>query len=182
MMTKSYPRLGNVFFQRDALTVARELLGKTIVRRFDDNTEERFTITETEAYLGQEDLACHASKGRTPRTEIMYREGGKIYVYLIYGMYWMLNFVTGSANHPQAVLIRGVGSIIGSGRVGRRLALDKSFYGEELFASKRLWVEDTPMAENYTTAPRVGVDYAGEWKDKPWRFISRPLNPPTKIG
>jgi len=178
----SIPRVETSFFRQDAITVARELLGKTIVRRFDDNTEERFIITETEAYLGGEDLACHASKGRTPRTEIMFHEGGKIYVYLIYGMYWMLNFVTGTADHPQAVLIRGIGSLIGSGRVGRRLALDKSFYAEELIGSTRLWVEDTPTAENYTTAPRVGVDYAGEWKDKPWRFISLPHPSTTKRG
>jgi DNA-3-methyladenine glycosylase len=178
----SFSRIEPSFFQRDAVTVARELLGKTIVRRFDDNTEERFTITETEAYLGGEDLACHASKGRTPRTEIMFHEGGKIYVYLIYGMYWMLNFVTGHVDHPQAVLIRGIDSIIGSGRVGRKLALDKSFYGEELTESTRLWVEDTLTTENYTTAPRVGVDYAREWKDKPWRFISLSHPATTKRG
>lgn len=168
----TFPRLSADFFKRDAVTIARELLGRTIVRRFDDGKIERFVITETEAYLGEDDLACHASKGRTPRTEVMYHEGGRIYVYLIYGMYWMLNFVTGEENHPQAVLIRGVGGVIGSGRVGRTLQLDKSFYGEELFISNRLWVEDSPAIASFTTAPRVGVNYAKEWKDKPWRFIA----------
>ncbi|MBP1640002.1 MAG: DNA-3-methyladenine glycosylase [Bacteroidetes bacterium] len=168
----AFSRLRSAFFRRDAVTVARELLGKTIVRRFESGEIKRFVIVETEAYLGEDDLACHASKGRTPRTEVMYHDGGKIYVYLIYGMYWMLNFVTGDDGHPQAVLIRGVDNVIGSGRVGRLLQLDKTFYGEDLFTSERLWVEDSPMLEQYTTAPRVGVDYAGEWKDRKWRFIA----------
>jgi DNA-3-methyladenine glycosylase len=168
-----YPRLSPNFFKQDAVTVARLLLGKTIVRKWENNEEERFIITETEAYLGEDDLACHASKGRTPRTEVMYGEGGKVYVYLIYGMYWLLNFVTGEKGHPQAVLIRGVSAATGSGRVGRILQLDKSFYGEDLAISYRLWVEDSPSAETYQTAPRVGIDYAGEWKDRPWRFIAK---------
>lgn len=166
-----YPRLDPDFFCNNALSVARQLLGRTIVRRYTNGDVRRFVILETEAYQGEEDLACHASKGRTPRTEIMYHKGGLIYVYLIYGMYWMLNFVTGERDYPQAVLIRGVDLVTGSGRVGRLLELDKSFYGENLSASNRLWVEDTPMIESYTTAPRVGVDYAKEWKDLAWRFI-----------
>lgn len=168
----AFPRLHPDFFRRDAVAVARELLGRTIVRRFENGEMKRFVIVETEAYLGEDDLACHASKGRTPRTEVMYHEGGKIYVYLIYGMYWMLNFVTGDAGHPQAVLIRGVDKVIGSGRVGRLLQLDKSFYGEDLGASNRLWVEDTPVITTFSTAPRVGVDYAKEWKEMKWRFIA----------
>jgi DNA-3-methyladenine glycosylase len=168
----AFPRLHPEFFRRDAVTVARELLGKTIVRRFENGEINRFVIVETEAYLGEEDLACHASKGRTPRTEVMYHDGGKIYVYLIYGMYWMLNFVTGDDGHPQAVLIRGVDKVIGSGRVGRLLQLDKSFYGENLDTSTRLWVEDAPTITSFSTALRVGVDYAKEWKEMPWRFIA----------
>jgi DNA-3-methyladenine glycosylase len=168
----AFSRLRPEFFRRDAVTVARELLGKTIVRRFESGEINRFVIVETEAYLGEEDLACHASKGRTPRTEVMYHDGCAIYVYLIYGMYWMLNFVTGDDGHPQAVLIRGVDNVIGSGRVGRLLQLDKSFYGENLDTSTRLWVEDTPTITSFSTAPRVGVDYAKEWKEMPWRFIA----------
>lgn len=161
------------FFCNDAVTVARQLLGKVIVRRFDDGSVRRYCITETEAYLGEEDKACHASKGRTPRTDIMYAEGGRLYVYLIYGMYWMLNVVTGEKDHPQAVLIRGIDEIVGSGRVGRELKIDKSFYGEDLCSSSRLMIEDGATVENFTTAPRVGIDYAGEeWKNKPWRFIA----------
>jgi DNA-3-methyladenine glycosylase len=161
------------FYKNDAVTVAQKLLGKILVRKWEDGTECRYQITETEAYLGEEDLACHASKGRTPRTEILYSTGGKIYVYLIYGMYWMLNVVTGEENHPQAVLIRGIDNIIGSGKVGRELKIDKSFYAEDLITSDRLWIEETSELTQFKTATRVGIDYAGEeWKNKPWRFIS----------
>jgi len=160
------------FYRQDAVTVAERLLGKILVRKWDDGTESRYQITETEAYLGAEDLACHASKGRTPRTEIMYADGGKVYVYLIYGMYWMLNVVTGDENHPQAVLIRGLDDVIGSGKVGRLLKMDKTFYGEDLLVSQRIWIEDSTEYVNFVTAPRVGIEYAGdEWKNKPWRFI-----------
>lgn len=165
-------RLKPGFFKRDVLEVAPELLGKTLVRRFSDGRIERFTITETEAYRGTEDMACHASKGRTRRTEVMFREGGLIYVYLIYGMYWMLNFVTGLEDQPSAVLIRGMGNITGPGKLGRKLELDKSFYGEELYTSERLWVEDESNGNvMHTTHPRVGIEYAGDpWINKPWRF------------
>ena len=160
------------FYKQNALIVAEKLLGKILVRRWVDGTETRYRITETEAYLGEEDKACHASKGRTPRTEIMYSEGGKVYVYLIYGMYWMLNFVSGEENHSQAVLIRGIDDIIGSGKVGRELKMNKSFYGENLLTSERIWLENAPDITSFETAPRVGIDYAGdEWKNKLWRFI-----------
>jgi len=163
------------FYRQDAVTVAERLLGKILVRKWDDGTESRYQITETEAYFGVEDLACHASKGRTPRTEIMYADGGKVYVYLIYGMYWMLNVVTGDENHPQAVLIRGLDDVLGSGKVGRLLKMDKTFYGEDLLSSNRIWIEDSTETVNFVTAARVGIEYAGdEWKNKPWRFILKP--------
>lgn len=167
-------RLPQSFYNQDAVTVAEKLLGKILVRQWDNGTVSRYRITETEAYFGEEDKACHASKGRTPRTEIMFAEGGAVYVYLIYGMYWLLNFVTGAKEHPQAVLIRGIDNIIGSGRVGRELKIDKSFYGENLLTSDRMWLEDAPDITDFETAPRIGVDYAGEiWKNKPWRFIAK---------
>jgi DNA-3-methyladenine glycosylase len=165
-------RLDSLFFQRDVLLVAPELLGKMVVRKFDSGETRRYRIIETEAYRGEEDLACHASKGRTDRTEVMYYEGGKVYVYLIYGMYWMLNFVTNGEGHPSAVLIRGIEGFSGPGRVGRELKLDRSFYGEELSSSQRIWVEDSKPVESYSTSPRVGVDYAGSiWAEKHWRFV-----------
>lgn len=159
------------FFTRDVLTVAPELLGKYLVRKYSDGKIERFRIIEVEAYRGKEDLACHASKGRTKRTEVIFYKGGKLYMYLIYGMYWMLNIVTGQEEEPQAVLIRGVEGAIGPGRLTRRLALDKSFYGESI-PSPRLWIEDSNEHPSYVTTPRIGVDYAKEWAAKPWRFVT----------
>jgi len=165
-------KLESEFFEQNAETVAEKLLGKILFRVHDDGTVHRYKITETEAYLGEEDGACHASKGRTARTEIMYSSGGNVYVYLIYGMYWMLNVVTGAKDHPQAVLIRGIDSIIGSGKVGRELKIDKSFNGEDLFQSNRIWIENTDDVIEFQTAPRIGIDYAQDtWKYKPWRFI-----------
>ena len=165
-------RIDHSFFCRDVLKVAPDLVGKILVRRYSDGSEKRWLITETEAYRGEEDLACHASKGRTPRTEVMYHPGGKVYVYLIYGMYWMLNFVTGNEDDPQAVLIRAVEGHTGPGRVTKNIRIDKSFYGEDLSASDRIWVEDNGLKAKYRTDVRVGIDYAGPvWKNKKWRFI-----------
>jgi DNA-3-methyladenine glycosylase len=165
-------RLKSSFFRRNVLEVAPELLGKILVRKFSDNHIEKFVITEVEAYSGNGDLACHASKGKTARNEVMFREGGLVYVYFIYGMYWMLNFVTGEVNDASAVLIRGVRGISGPGRVGKALQLDKSFNGENLFTSERIWIENAGKVENYITSPRIGIEYAGEpWISKPWRFV-----------
>lgn len=164
-------RLTTDFFLRDVLLVAPELLGKVLVRQLDDGRVVRYRITEVEAYRGTEDLACHASKGRTPRTEVMFQEGGKVYVYLIYGMYWLLNFVTGEEDHASAVLIRGIDGFSGPGRLGRELHLDKSFYGENLAISSRLWVEDAEPVVEFKTSKRIGIGYAGEeWENKMWRF------------
>jgi len=167
-------RIPKSWFQyNNALFVAENLIGKTLVRNFGNGEIFRSKIVETEAYLGADDLACHASKGRTPRTEIIFGEGGKVYVYLIYGMYWMLNFVTGQKNDPQAVLVRGVENCIGPGRIGKFLNLDKSFYREDMETSNRIWLEDSAHDGEIITTPRIGVDYAGEiWKNKPWRFVS----------
>lgn len=165
-------RLSIDFYRQDAVTVAEKLLGKQLIRKWNDGSIIRYRITATEAYFGKEDLACHASKGKTPRTEVMFDEGGKVYVYLIYGIHWMFNIVTGNENHPQAVLICGVNEIIGSGRVGKVLDIDKSFYGENLLNSHRIWIEDSNENPTFDTMPRVGIDYAGEiWKNKPWRFV-----------
>ncbi|HOW09426.1 MAG TPA: DNA-3-methyladenine glycosylase [Bacteroidales bacterium] len=165
-------RLDKQYFTRDVLEVAPDLLSKFLVFRGNDDQERRFAITETEAYRGPEDLACHASKGRTKRTEVMYHEGGKLYVYFVYGMYWMLNIVTGKENDPQAVLIRGLDACSGPGRVARLLGIDRSFYGEDLSTSGRIWIEDSGIKPVYRTGPRIGISYAGEfWKNKPWRYF-----------
>jgi len=165
-------RLPNSFFRRDVLDVAPDLLGKILVRKFSKERTERYIISEVEAYRGGEDKACHANKGKTPRTEVMFREGGVVYVYLIYGMHWMLNIVTGEENDSSAVLIRGLATVSGPGRVGKALQLDKSFYGEDLSIFEQIWIEESDVDVNYTTGPRVGIHYAGEpWVSKSWRYM-----------
>ena len=163
-------RLNNDFYLQGAVSLAKQLLGKTLVRKLDDGSVKEYKITATEAYCGTEDKACHASKGRTSRTGVMFQQGGKVYVYMIYGMYWMLNVVAGEENSPQAVLICGIGDIKGSGRVGRELKISKSFYGEDLTTSERIWIENSDEQPDFIEKKRVGVDYAGVWKDKLWRF------------
>jgi DNA-3-methyladenine glycosylase len=160
------------FYIRDVLEVGPEILGKILVRTFEDGSELRLPVTEVEMYRGQEDLACHASKGLTERNRVMWGEGGYIYMYLVYGMYWMFNIVTGPENDPQAILIRGVGSVYGPGKVTRLLKMDRSFYGEPLFASSRIRLEDALPVKDYIKGPRVGIHYAAEpWLSMPWRLV-----------
>ena len=164
-------RLKKDFFIRDVLEVAPELVGKNLVVMLNGGSYGRYLVTDVEAYRGTEDLACHASRGRTRRTEIMYHEGGKLYVYLIYGMYWMLNVVTGDIDIPQAVLIRGVESMEGPGKLTKSLGINGSFYGEDLTVSQRIWFEETGFKPELKTGTRIGIDYSGEyWKSKNWRF------------
>ena len=166
-------RLTRDFFTRDVLTVAAEILGKKIVLKQNDGSHVNFIISDVEAYRGVEDKACHASKGKTPRTEVMFQNGGVIYVYLVYGLYWMLNIVTSVEDDPQAVLIRGVENCNGPGRVARLLGVDATFKGEDLSSSPRIWIEDAPQVKEFRTGVRIGVDYAGDyWKNRPWRYYS----------
>ncbi|MDR2887247.1 MAG: DNA-3-methyladenine glycosylase [Bacteroidales bacterium] len=159
------------FYTRDVLEVAPDLLGKDIVLRLDNGTFIRHQVTDVEAYSGSEDKACHASKGKTRRTSVMFEEGGLLYMYLIYGMYWMMNIVTGDRDNPQAALIRGVADISGPGRLTRALSIDGSFNGEDLTVSDRIWLEYTEQKPCFKTGPRIGIDYAGDyWKSVPWRY------------
>ena len=168
-MSKQFER---DFYLQDVLTVAPALLGQHLVRVYPGGEKQMYVISETEAYRGETDMACHASKGKTPRTEVMYEEGGRIYMYLIYGMYWMMNVVTGVKNEPQAVLIRGLRVVSGPGRLTRLIKVDRSFYGEDLVASDRIWVEQSGVSPEIITGPRVGIDNVVEpWKDMPWRFL-----------
>lgn len=170
-------RLSDEFFRRDAKTVAGELLGKELVRHFDNNYTIRLIINETEAYVGEHDLACHASKGRTRRTEPMFLVGGILYVYLVYGMHFMLNVVTGAENSAEAVLIRGAGEISGPGKLTKALAVDASFNCESLISSERIYINETALLPSYITTPRIGIDYAGEfWKSQPLRFVTVPTH------
>ncbi|MEM8549853.1 MAG: DNA-3-methyladenine glycosylase [Verrucomicrobiota bacterium] len=163
------------FFQRDALVVARELLGKTLCRRRPDGSFIRLPLTEVEAYLGPEDKACHASRGKTPRTAVMFEPGGVNYVYLCYGVHWMLNFVTGPAGHPAAVLVRGIGGIRGPGRVTKALAIDKTLNAQTTSRNQGLWIEENKLTvdeSDVMRTPRIGIGYAGEpWVDAPLRLV-----------
>lgn len=159
------------FYTRDVLEVAPELPGKDLVVRSSDGSTEKFIITEVEAYRGIEDQACHAFKGRTARTEIMFHEGGRLYIYFIYGMYWMMNIVTAEIDNPQAILIRGAGTFHGPGILTKALGIDKSFYGEDLTISDRIWLEDAGTKCCVKSSPRIGIEYSGEyWKARPWRY------------
>lgn len=165
-------RLSQNFYTSEAETVAQQLIGCSIIRTFSNNESVRFLITETEAYLGTQDKACHASKGRTPRTEVMFCQGGVIYMYLIYGIHWMFNVVTGPKESPQAVLIRGIHGAIGPGRVTRLLQMDKSYNGVSLIDSANIWIEPATQKFKFISTARVGIDYAGPyWSKRKLRFI-----------
>ncbi len=183
---KEQKQIDTHFYQQDALIVAPRLLGKIICLKYKD-IYRYFFITEVEAYCGEEDLACHCSKGRTKRTEVMYHNGGVFYVYKIYGIHYMLNIVTGKENKAQAILIRAIKEFDiankkvyyhhnGPGKVGKVLGIDNSFYGKPVFDNEtfRIYEMNYYETENrIETSPRVGIDYAGIWKNKPWRFILR---------
>jgi len=174
------------------LEVARDLLGKVLVRRLKGRNLSG-KIVETEAYVGPEDLACHASKGKTSRTSIMFEPGGHAYVYMIYGFYFCLNAVTEARDFPAAVLIRAVEPLeqvavmrrlrknpprdtniaSGPGKLCMAMAIDKKLNGADL-TGNMLWIEDRQLdAGDIEAAPRIGVDYAGAYKEKPWRFYIR---------
>ena len=166
-------------YARPTLAVARDLLGCWLVHELPDGRREG-RIVETEAYVGPEDRASHASRGRTARTAVMFGPPGHAYVYLIYGMHFCLNVVTEAAGFPAAVLIRalepGVGVALptnGPGRLCRALGVDRRQNGQDLVTGP-LWIErrgEAPADEQVATAPRVGVDYAGEWAERPWRIF-----------
>ena len=177
--------LSRDFFDRPTLKVAKELLGKYLLRQTQTGLIHS-RIVDVEAYIGPEDRACHASRGRTKRTEVMFGPSGVTYVYLIYGMYNCLNFVTERIDFPAAILIRGIevvengigpveipSRIDGPGRVCKFLAIDRDLNRVDTTQGREIWVED--RQEKFSTRkilklPRIGVDYAGEWAHKPWRF------------
>lgn len=168
--------LSKRYFNRPTLTVARSLVGKYLVRENGKGTVSG-KIVEVEAYVGCEDKACHASKGRTTRTEVLFGPPGMSYVYLIYGMYHMLNVVTERMEFPAAVLIRAIevdGELIdGPGKLCRALEIDQSLNRLDMTNGRSLWFEDRGVrvfSKQVGTFPRIGVDYAGVWAKKPWRF------------
>jgi len=161
------------FQDRNTVALARWLLGKVLVRTTPKGIL-RSQITEVEAYVGERDRASHASKGRTKRTEVMYQSGGRWYVYLCYGVHEMLNLVTGPEDYPAAILIRGVESVSGPGRLTRQLNIGRDLNGEIATRGTGLHLEDhriVPPRKCIKSGPRIGVDYAGPvWAAKPWRF------------
>lgn len=159
------------FYLKDALVVAPELLGKILCRKISDGKILRARITQTEIYRGQEDTACHARFGKTNRSKIMYEQGGIAYVYMIYGLHFLLNVVTGKKNFPQAVLIRAAENFNGPAKLTKALQIDKNLNGES-FTKNKVWIESYNYIVDYETAPRVGIDYADEfYKNIQWRFI-----------
>lgn len=166
MLTREY-------FTRPATELARDLLGKVLCRRLPDGTVLRRRIVETECYFGEEDTACHAHKGRTPRTDTLYQAGGITYVYLCYGIHSLLNLVTGDEDHPEAVLIRGVEGAVGPGRVTKALGITCADNRLPLTPDHGVWVEDDGSpSPDFAVGPRVGIDYAEkEDRERPWRYM-----------
>jgi DNA-3-methyladenine glycosylase len=187
-------RLRRAFYAReDTLAVARGLLGKRLVVPADEGARVSGRIVETEAYLGAEDKAAHSyGWRRTARTETMYAKGGTVYVFFVYGMHHQFNVVTGPEGAPTAVLVRAVepeeGTELmrerravpkdreltsGPGKLCKALGIDRSFDGEDLTTSARVWLEDAGASyksEQIAEGPRIGIAYAEEYSLKPWRF------------
>lgn len=148
------------------------LWGRYLCTVSPDGTELRERIAEVEAYRGEEDKGCHAAKGRTKRTELLYGESGIIYVYLCYGMHWLMNVITGEKDQPQGLLLRAGARFDGPAKLTKNMMIDGSFNGIDLRNCEDIWFEDDGFRPDIRTAPRVGIDYAGEyWKDVEWRFI-----------
>ncbi len=173
--------LDRKFFEQPTLTVARELLGKYLVRKCPSTSSGRRSrvvtgmITEVEAYDGSNDLASHASRGLTPRTKIMFGPAGHWYVYFTYGMHWMLNIVTGKVGYPAAVLIRAMEGVNGPARITKFFKIDKKFNGKPADRRTGLWIEDRGVKireSRVKRTSRIGVDYAGPvWSKKKYRFM-----------
>lgn len=180
------------FYQRNALTVAEELLGKTLIRKYNNKTI-KVKIVETEAYQGAEDKASHAYQNKkTKRNKNMFEKGGLVYIYLIYGIHYCLNIVTAEKNKPQAVLIRAVEPIEGlnwikknrdikskkikdltngPGKLSQALKIDKSLNGCDLNNNDQLYIIDNNKNNfEIESAARINIDYAEEYKNKKWRF------------
>ena len=159
-------RLGYEFFHWPCVEVARDLVGKVLVCN-----GEQLRISETEAYCGEADTACHANKGRTKRTEVMYAKAGTVYIYLCYGMHWMLNLVTGEEDQPEAVLIRACVEAPGPGKLTKVLGITGEHNRSSVVASEVLWVGDDGLRCGIVADKRVGIGYAAqEDQDRLWRF------------
>lgn len=169
-------RLTREFYLAPATELAPKLLGKLLCRNVEGEVI-KYRITETECYYGEEDTACHASKGKTERTKVLYEIGGTSYVYLCYGIHNLFNVVTGNEGHPEAVLIRGIEGYNGPGKLTKAMSINRSLNGIDMLDSNELWIEDDGYRPQYTTDKRVGIDYATpEYRDILWRFINNKSN------
>ena len=187
--------INQAFFSRPTLTVAKDLLGQRLVHELDGQRLSGL-IVETEAYIGATDSACHASKGRTPRTEVMFGPPGHAYIYFVYGMHYMLNLVTEAAGFPAAVLIRALEPVEGlalmqshrqrvkdetnlangPGKLCQALVIDKSLHNWDVTLGQKLWLEPgDPLPDSLIAAgPRIGIAFARpEDQAAPWRFWVR---------
>lgn len=192
-----------IWFIRPTCVVAADLIGKVLCRQLTDSDGKqkilRMRISETEAYIGEGDAACHAHAGtRTARTEIMYSQGGVFYVYLTYGIHHMLNLVSGPAESPEAVLIRAgfftedserlldeqllsadkilnalkeIKQLAGPGKLTKHLQINRDLYGEPITPASEVWIEDDGCQPPISLRPRIGIDYAGEAKNWLLRYI-----------
>lgn len=166
-------RLEREYYKQPATLLAPDLIGKLLCRKVDGRIL-KYRITETECYYSEQDTACHASKGKTERTKVLYMQGGTAYVYLCYGIHSLLNVVTGEEGFPEAVLIRGVEGYNGPGKLTKAMKIDRNLNETDMTISGELWLEDDGMHPDYEAAKRVGIDYAEE-KDREilWRYIIR---------
>ena len=200
MSTASSTVLEPDWFTRPTCVVAADLIGKVLCRQLTDRDGQqktlRMRISETEAYIGQDDPACHSHAGtRTARTEIMYEQGGVFYVYLTYGVHHMLNLISGSIESPESVLIRAgfltddsdrlieeqqlspdkqfthPKQFAGPGKLTKRLQIDRDLYGKPVSPISEVWIEDDGCQPPVSLRPRIGIDYAGDAKDWLLRYI-----------
>jgi len=165
-------RLEETFYRQDVLHVAPQLVGKLICRRLEDGVVLRGRILEAEAYRGVEDMACHARHGKTDRCALLFEAGGISYVYMIYGLHWLFNVVTGEKDVPQAALLRALAPPLdGPAKWTKAFSVTKRQNGLDLIRGQEMWLEDDGFRPNIKTLPRVGIDYAASpWKEIPWRF------------
>lgn len=200
MSTASSTVLEPAWFTRPTCVVAADLVGKVLCRKLTDSDGSkkvlRMRISETEAYVGLEDPACHSHAGtRTERTEIMYAQGGVFYVYLTYGIHHLLNMITAAAESPESVLIRAgfltedsdrlideqyesadkqlthPKQFAGPGKLTKRLQIDRDLYGKSIEPTSDVWIEDDGCAPPISLRPRIGIDYAGDAKDWLLRYV-----------